>query len=261
MAHTGSTPLCAAAEMGQEAVVRLLLEKGANIDKATSEDGSTLLRIAAERAGYMALLLNNPGLPHHRDLEYVWESMTGCRYLFEPMRQFHFHDKIESDDDDGEMPMPTQNGYEAVVRVLLEKGANVDKVSDDGETPLHIAALIGIEAVVAALIGAGADINKMNYVGETPLHFAAVNGHGAVVTALIGAGADVNKRRDDGWTPVFCATINRHKSVVNTLIEAGARPAPRRDVVRERLRSHLISVIKGCRFILSVPFLIRDVFR
>jgi len=63
MAHTGSTPLCAAAEMGQEAVVRLLLEKGANINKATTEDGSTPLRIATERAGFMALLLNNPGLP------------------------------------------------------------------------------------------------------------------------------------------------------------------------------------------------------
>ena len=44
---------------------------------------------------------------------------------------------------------------------------------DDGVTPLFIAAEEGHEAVVRALIEAGADVNKATDDGETPLFMAA----------------------------------------------------------------------------------------
>ena len=68
-----------------------------------------------------------------------------------------------------------------------------------------MAALNGQEAVVKALIEGGADVNKADDDGWTPLYTAAANGHEAVVKALIEAGADVNKARDDGWTPLYIA--------------------------------------------------------
>ena len=147
-----------------------------------------------------------------------------------------------------------REGHEAVVKALIEAGADVNKAKNDGETPLYMAASNGHEAVVKALIEAGADVNKADDDGWTPLYMAAANGHEAVVKALIEAGADVNKARDDGGrrctlplqrprgggqgadrgrrgrqqggqrrqTPLYMAAQEGHEAVVKALIEAGA---------------------------------------
>ena len=78
--------------------------------------------------------------------------------------------------------------------MLIEAGADANKVADYGVTPLYIAAQEGHEAVARALIEAGADVNKAIYNGVTPLHIAAQRGHHAVVRALLAAGA-VNARQ------------------------------------------------------------------
>jgi hypothetical protein len=88
------------------------------------------------------------------------------------------------------------------------------------ENELHIAAPSGHEAVVRALIEAGADINKARDNGVTPLYIAAQQGHEAVVRALIEAGADVNKARDTGGTPLFTAALEGHTAIVQILRDA-----------------------------------------
>ena len=47
-----------------------------------------------------------------------------------------------------------------MVRALIEAGADVNKASDDGTTPLYVSTQEGHDAVVRVLIVAGADINK-----------------------------------------------------------------------------------------------------
>ena len=69
----------------------------------------------------------------------------------------------------------------------------------------HIVALNGQVAMVRALIEAGADVNKAGDGDATPLYAAAQKGHEAVVRALIELGADVNKATDDGVTPPYAA--------------------------------------------------------
>ena len=53
------------------------------------------------------------------------------------------------------------------------------------------------------LIEAGADINKMEDTGATPLFIATNNGHVAVARVLIEAGVDINEAKDSGVTPLF----------------------------------------------------------
>ena len=66
--------------------------------------------------------------------------------------------------------MACQNGHEAIVSLLLEKGADVNAKNNDGWTPLHWASENGHEAIVSLLLEKGADVNAKDNDGETPLH-------------------------------------------------------------------------------------------
>ena len=65
--------------------------------------------------------------------------------------------------------------------------------------------------MVTKLIAAGADVNKARTDdGSTPLFMAAEKGHLTVVTKLIAAGALVDKAEtDDGTTPLYIAAQRR----------------------------------------------------
>ena len=54
-----------------------------------------------------------------------------------------------------------QKGHEAVVQLLLDKGAAVDAVLKDGHTALIIAAQQGHEAVVKLLLDKGAAVDAV----------------------------------------------------------------------------------------------------
>ena len=59
-----------------------------------------------------------------------------------------------------------------VVRVLAERGADINKANNDGATPLFIASEKGRAEVVRVLAERGVDINKANNDGESPLRSA-----------------------------------------------------------------------------------------
>ena len=108
-----------------------------------------------------------------------------------------------------------EKGHETAVRALIEAGADVNTVIDDGGTPLFMA--------LRALIEAGEDvINTTRDNGATALYIAAQNRHEAVVLALIEAGADANTAKEGGVTPLYFAAQKGYEAVVQALIEAGA---------------------------------------
>ncbi|KAF1970942.1 hypothetical protein BU23DRAFT_590811 [Bimuria novae-zelandiae CBS 107.79] len=99
-------------------------------------------------------------------------------------------------------------GHEAVAKLLLEKGADVEAKTNDDWTPLRGAATSGHEAVVKLLLERGADVEAKDNNGWTPLRGAAYNGHEAV--------------ENNGWTPLRVAAANEHEAVVKLLLERGA---------------------------------------
>ncbi|KAH8652933.1 hypothetical protein BGZ61DRAFT_374430, partial [Ilyonectria robusta] len=128
-----------------------------------------------------------------------------------------------------DLMVPSYFGHNAVVKLLLDKGADVeakDKNNRYGGTPLWWAAQNGHAAVVKLLLGKGADVeakDKNNRYGGTPLWWAAQNGHEAVVKLLLEKGADVEaKDRVDGRTPLWWAAQSGHKAIVKLLLDKGA---------------------------------------
>ena len=122
-----------------------------------------------------------------------------------------------------------QNEHPAVIRALLDAGADVSVRADDGRTPLHVAAHVSSNPeVAAALLDAGANIEARDEEGRTPLNRAAAWNLAPVISFLAEAGADLETRRADGWTPLHEAagrTSLRPASnapAIEALVAAGA---------------------------------------
>jgi ankyrin repeat protein len=85
-------------------------------------------------------------------------------------------------------------GHEAVVKLLLEKGAELEAKDSYGRTPLSWAAEKGHDAVVKLLLEKGAELEaKDNSYGRTPLSWAAEKRHEVVVKLLLEKGAQNHK--------------------------------------------------------------------
>jgi ankyrin repeat protein len=70
------------------------------------------------------------------------------------------------------------------VRLLLEKGASIDKAKDNGATPLLMASQKGHVDTVRLLLEKGASIDKAWNNGTTPLTIARKKGHSEIVHLL-----------------------------------------------------------------------------
>jgi hypothetical protein len=105
-----------------------------------------------------------------------------------------------------------------VCALLLSQGASVKQATNDGSTPLSIAAQNGHEAVCELLLSHGASVNQAMNDGSTPLSIAAQNGHDAVCALLLSHGASVNQADNYGFTPLYLAAQNGHESVYALLL-------------------------------------------
>lgn len=65
-----------------------------------------------------------------------------------------------------------RKGLKGPAKVLISKGAEVNKPNNEGKSPLHEAASHGHEKVVELLLDKGAEVNGRDREGATPLHYA-----------------------------------------------------------------------------------------
>ncbi|KAH0533932.1 hypothetical protein FGG08_007454 [Glutinoglossum americanum] len=229
----GRTPLSWAAENGHEAMVKLLLEKRAELEPSDSKYGQTPLLFAAENGheAVVKLLLEKGAKMESTDNKYgqtplSWAAENGREAVVKLLLEKGA--EMESTDSEyGQTPLSwaAESGHEAVVKLLLEKGADMESTdSGNGRTPLSWAAGNGHEAVVKLLLEKGAEMESIgSWNAQTPLSWAAGNGHEAVVKLLLEKGAEMESTDSkNGRTPLSWAAGNGHKTVVNLLLEKGA---------------------------------------
>ena len=101
----------------------------------------------------------------------------------------------------------TRKGHTETVKLLLDKGADVNMNTDNGDTALIEASDNGHIEIVKLLLDKGADVNAKNVVGNTALILAAAGGHSRIVSMLLNNGADVNATSYNGCSALKLATI------------------------------------------------------
>lgn len=107
-------------------------------------------------------------------------------------------------------------------RLLVRAGGRVDAENRNGVPPLSLACANANAEMVALLLEAGANPSRPLAGGETPLMTAARTGNLAIVQALLSRGADANAREQRQQTALMWAASEGHAPVVRALIAAGA---------------------------------------
>ena len=89
-----------------------------------------------------------------------------------------------------------------VVKLLIEKGANVTARDEHQNTPLHWACTVNNFDAVKTIIQNGAEVNAKDEQLWTPLHEAVASGNFEIVKYLVSAGADVIAKDVGGRLPI-----------------------------------------------------------
>jgi ankyrin len=124
-------------------------------------------------------------------------------------------------------------GEVEVVRMLINRGADVTAQNKDRHTPLHLALIPSTwiwsqvltereVEVVRMLIDHGADLTAQNKDGETPLHLASRRRQVAAGRMLIDRGADITAQNKHRETPLHLALKENCVDVARMLIDHSA---------------------------------------
>ena len=111
-----------------------------------------------------------------------------------------------------------------IASLLLARGAQVDSAGKWGVTPLMLAAKLKMmpEAMVTLLLDHGADIERQDKDGQTALHHGAGKGRLGACQILLARGADANARAKHGVTPLIQAVLNGRQNACRVLLASGA---------------------------------------
>ena len=117
----------------------------------------------------------------------------------------------------------------AMATELIRSGAEVNRSTPEGFTPLMIASGLGQSQMVALLLTAGAQVLAVEpRAGATALHKAALSGAPDVVELLLDHGAFIDQQGPIlGHTALMDAVVYKQEDVVRLLVERGARTAIR----------------------------------
>ncbi|KAK1700878.1 ankyrin repeat-containing domain protein [Colletotrichum godetiae] len=221
MDREGFRPLHKAVTNKNFALARLLLDKGADI-KAKTKAGTTLLEDAIQR-----------------------NSSDGASFLIDREATI-----IEEPNTFGLTPIFLASTLKdtTFLRLLIDRGANIQALGKNASSPLHQAALSGFAEGVAVLLQRGAKVDERDHLNATPLQYAAENkkgsqhGNRATAEVLIKRGANLEARNPStSLTPLALAAEAGHVGVISVLIHGGAKIDCQNDTLG-RTALHLAAV-------------------
>lgn len=209
----GWTPLIYAAQTGSVAIVRKLIEAGANVNHRTStKRGSTVLcfAVGGGNTNVIQAVLDRGADINGKSRDGTTPLILAANKGWLNLTEFLLAKGADVDlfglvDSRGwtwnALIAAVDKGHLDVVRVLLKHGSNPNATNNNGLTAFMEVAKRPHPEAVKLLIQSGANVNAAGPKGHTALILAAYNGRMENVRLLLDAGADVAARAEDEDDP------------------------------------------------------------
>ncbi|XP_077560954.1 uncharacterized protein LOC144175821 isoform X3 [Haemaphysalis longicornis] len=241
--NAGDTVLHSAINAGMRDIISVLLQHPRVNVAIKNYEGETPLHVAVAKANFRAtqqILQIRTDIVHEKNKENVTAlHMAVTKNLYDIVKTLLTQGRIAVDAVCGQgsrtaLSLALEHGHKHVVKVLVDAGADVNKLDADGNTPLHICLMRHHYEIIKILVAAGADVNKQDAKGNTPLHICLMGHHCEIIEILVAAGADVNKQDAKGNTPLHISLMNRRAVKESELNPA---VAPKLKAIATELRS------------------------
>ncbi len=191
LSSTVSQALTEAVSNDHEQVVRVLLDKGADVN-AQDGDYGTALQAASSR---------------------------GHEKMVQTLLSNGAHINAQCGSYGTALQAASSRGHEKMVLTLLKNGANINAQCGSYGTALQVASSKGHEKVVQTLLDNTADVNAKSKPYGTALQAASSGGHEKVVQTLLDNKADVNAESEPYGTALQAASSKGHEKMVQTLLD------------------------------------------
>ncbi|PGH02528.1 hypothetical protein AJ80_08839 [Polytolypa hystricis UAMH7299] len=201
-----NTPLASAAVNGHAAMVKLLMDKGANPNPKYPLPTSSPLG-AEDLAPSLILLTVAKG--HTKVVKLLLDEGNADV-------------NVRGSRNETPLTIAMKNGNADLVKFLIEAGANPNARTWTGEVPLLSPAREGrIDLVKILLAAPGIDPNLSDFRGNTPFILAAKWGNKSIIKLLMTTlGVDINKINADNRTALSHAVENGDVDMVRQLLSA-----------------------------------------
>lgn len=215
----GYTGLMWACERGRATAAERLIWSGANIN-ATNDNSYTALMMASE-SGHEAVvekLLNTRG-------NTALMLASHNRHNVVQRQQRKSVVDLDAQTKPGgwtALMFACRNGHEGVVKKLIQAGADINAVNDNGLTASNIACYWGQNGIQEKLVKARAETKTKNKDVKTALLIASPYERDVVLGQLREVVAYIDDRTKQGCTALMLAADRGHKAVVKQLIASGA---------------------------------------
>ncbi|XP_030844118.1 serine/threonine-protein phosphatase 6 regulatory ankyrin repeat subunit C-like [Strongylocentrotus purpuratus] len=188
--------LNSAKHYGQLDLIQELIGRGAEVNKVDNDSFTALLLALDGRLDVTKYLIsqgaevNNSGNLSLNPLR-VSRKGNAKSPIHRDSKEGNEQDgRVE--DLQGALSSAAQIGQLDLIQELIGRGAEVNKVDNDGRTALQLAVLNGHLDVTKYIINQGAEVNNGGNLSVTPLRVAAGFGHLDITKFLISQGAEVN---------------------------------------------------------------------
>jgi ankyrin repeat protein len=226
--NQGMTPLLCAAAFGNTAAVRLLVERGADVNPPDSQISPLLCAAARQDFDLLKYLVM-----HHAKKD-VKDSMGRNPFYITMLTMQDIPEKaldvyivkfgelfpvdVNTRDSRGRtllMSAARAGCPSVVLKKIISMNPDMTVLTKSGGTALHLAAFGGNADNIATLADAGIDVNKADSFGLSPLHVAVINDNIDAVKMLIEKGADIDAEDLYGRTPLMWCIWTARNAVLN----------------------------------------------
>lgn len=222
-----TTPLIEAIGTDDSALVRLMLDAGADVNRPNKFGWTPLMEVVENEKSELVELFLSRGAKVNVQQNYGWTPLMKAAEksnieLIELLLKFKADPNLVTSSGRTALMISIDRGNLYAARVLIDRGTNLNLFDEDGWSPFLLSIDRGDPLMVKLFLEHGLDINQKDPDGRTALHIAASRGYTEVVRELLEVGANPDIQFG-GKTALQLAQERNRDAVVKILMEKSVK--------------------------------------
>lgn len=220
-----------AAEHGYDSLIKVLLDRGGDINTISPGGASSLHYAAAGKFKdpfrFAQYLINRGAKISVQDprgeMPLHWAVKSGNRAMVELLLKRSGGANTRAFFRDlSPLHMAAKIGHSEIVDLLITFGAETTATTRDDETAVSLAVEGDHVAVIKLLHDRGVDLREIKFQGMSMLHYAVQLGTDKAAKFFLDGVCDVDEKTMDGWTPLHVAAWSGNDMAVTMLLDSNA---------------------------------------